>query len=261
MDIQERLTAFAMLGAGWVMYLLVGLSILGLTIILDRVYYFVVTRDDIAALKQKLLASLRVGDVEGARAAMRASRSPEAAIVLAGLDAAGDGAHSAEERMSGEATLKKLEMERNLAFLGTVGNNAPFVGLAGTVIGIVRSFHELESSGGQVSAGLMAQIGEALVATLIGLLVALPAVAFFNLFQRLIKGRVVRGEAMGKDVLAFLKSTRSPAERAEAEKPSEKRDDKKSEKKAEAPKAKADAKASSKPADDEDDGEEEASAS
>jgi len=261
MDIQERLTAFAMLGAGWVMYLLVGLSILGLTIILDRVYYFVVTRDDIAALKQKLLASLRVGDVEGARAAMRASRSPEAAIVLAGLDAAGDGAYSAEERMAGEATLKKLEMERNLAFLGTVGNNAPFVGLAGTVIGIVRSFHELESSGGQVSAGLMAQIGEALVATLIGLLVALPAVAFFNLFQRLIKGRVVRGEAMGKDVLAFLKSTRSPAERAEAEKPSEKRDDKKSEKKAEAPKAKADAKASSKPADDEDDGEEEASAS
>ena len=214
MDIQERLTAFAMLGAGWVMYLLVGLSILGLTIILDRTYYFIVTREDIAALKEKLLASLRVGDVDGARSAMRASRSVEAAIVLAGLDAAGDGAASAEERMTGEATLKKLEMERNLVFLGTVGNNAPFVGLAGTVIGIVRSFHELESSGGQVSAGLMAQIGEALVATLIGLLVALPAVAFFNTFQRLIKARVVRGEAMGKDVLAFLKSTRSPEARA-----------------------------------------------
>jgi biopolymer transport protein ExbB len=214
MDIQERLTAFAMLGAGWVMYLLVGLSILGLTIILDRTYYFIITREDVVALKAKLLASLRVGDVDGARSSMRASRSAEAAIVLAGLDAVSDGAASAEERMAGEATLRKLDMERNLAFLGTVGNNAPFVGLAGTVIGIVRSFHELESSGGQVSAGLMAQIGEALVATLIGLLVALPAVAFFNLFQRLIKGRVVRGEAMGKDVLAYLKSTRTPADRA-----------------------------------------------
>jgi biopolymer transport protein ExbB/TolQ len=160
--------------------------------------------------------------------------------------------------MGGEATLRKLDMERNLAFLGTVGNNAPFVGLAGTVIGIVRSFHELESSGGQVSAGLMAQIGEALVATLIGLLVALPAVAFFNLFQRLIKGRVVRGEAMGKDVLAFLKSTRPLSERAEAAadaKPAEK-------KKADAPKAKAAAKASpAKPADEDEDDEEEASAS
>jgi biopolymer transport protein ExbB len=226
------------------MYLLVGLSILGLTIILDRTYYFIITREDIGALKGKLLASLRVGDVEGARAAMRASRSAEAAIVLAGLDAVADGAASAEERMGGEATLRKLDMERNLAFLGTVGNNAPFVGLAGTVIGIVRSFHELESSGGQVSAGLMAQIGEALVATLIGLLVALPAVAFFNLFQRLIKGRVVRGEAMGKDVLAFLKSTRSPADRAlEATAPA-------ASKKSESSKAKA---ASKVPTSDDDD--------
>ncbi len=257
MDIQERLTAFAMLGAGWVMYLLVALSILGLTIILDRTYYFIVTREDIAALKQKLLASLRVGDVEGARSAMRASRSAEAAIVLAGLDAVSDGAASAEERMSGEATLKKLDMERNLAFLGTVGNNAPFVGLAGTVIGIVRSFHELESSGGQVSAGLMAQIGEALVATLIGLLVALPAVAFFNLFQRLIKGRVVRGEAMGKDVLAYLKSTRSPADRAADAAAAAPRAEKRAEKKPEGSKAKAASKASS--SDDEDDGESEAS--
>lgn len=256
MDIQERLTAFAMLGAGWVMYLLVGLSILGLTIILDRTYYFIVTREDVDALKQKLLASLRVGDVDGARASMRASRSAEAAIVLAGLDAVDDGAASAEERMSGEATLRKLDMERNLAFLGTVGNNAPFVGLAGTVIGIVRSFHELESSGGQVSAGLMAQIGEALVATLIGLLVALPAVAFFNTFQRLIKGRVVRGEAMGKDVLAYLKSTRSPSERAAAaaESAPAKSEPKADKKSASGAKAKAGSKASS--SDDDEDGDE-----
>ncbi len=257
MDIQERLTAFAMLGAGWVMYLLVALSVLCLTIILDRVYYFIVTRDDVTALKQRLLTALKNDDVEGARNAMRASRSAEAAIVLAGLDAVVDGAASAEERMSGEATLRKLDMERNLAFLGTVGNNAPFVGLAGTVIGIVRSFHELETSGGQVSAGLMAQIGEALVATLIGLLVALPAVAFFNLFQRLIKGRVVRGEAMGKDVLAFLKSERPASERGipmsapREEKPAKSK---------EAPKAKAGGKASSsKPSSDEDDEDDETS--
>lgn len=254
MDIQERLTAFAMLGAGWVMYLLVALSVLCLTIILDRVYYFIVTRDDVAALKQRLLGALKNDDVEGARNAMRASRSAEAAIVLAGLDAVVDGAASAEERMAGEATLRKLDMERNLAFLGTVGNNAPFIGLAGTVIGIVRSFHELESSGGQVSAGLMAQIGEALVATLIGLLVALPAVAFFNLFQRLIKGRVVRGEAMGKDVLAFLKSERPASERGIAASPASAPREEKSAKAKDAPKAKAGGKATpGKPSDDDDD--------
>jgi biopolymer transport protein ExbB len=208
MDIQERLTAFAMLGATWVMWLLVGLSILGLAIILDRAYFFVATRDDIARLKAALLAKLRTGDVEGVRTAMTASKSVEAQIVLATLGNIDDGPDSAEQRMEAETTLRKLDMERNLAFLGTVGNNAPFVGLAGTVIGIVRAFAELEQTQGQVSAGLMAQIGEALVATLIGLLVALPAVAFFNFFQRLIKARMVRGEAMGREVLAYLRSNR-----------------------------------------------------
>jgi biopolymer transport protein ExbB len=246
MDIQERLTAFAMLGATWVMYLLVVLSILGLAIILERTYYFIATRDDVNALKQALLAKLKGDDVEGARAAMRASRSTEAQIVLAGLDAIDDGPASAEERMAGEATIRKLDLEKNLAFLGTVGNNAPFVGLAGTVIGIVRSFHELNESQGQVSAGLMAEIGEALVATLIGLLVALPAVAFFNTFQRLIKGRVVRGEAMGKEVLAYMKSHRfvpgGVAARAE-EAPAAKKSDKGAKGKA-APKAEPDEDAS-----------------
>jgi biopolymer transport protein ExbB len=96
-------------------------------------------------------------------------------------------------------------MERNLAFLGTVGNNAPFVGLLGTVIGVMRAFAALDQSGGQVSEGLMREIGEALVATAIGLLVAIPAVAFFNFFQRTIRLRIGRAEALGRDLLAYLK--------------------------------------------------------
>ncbi|AKF05661.1 MotA/TolQ/ExbB proton channel family protein [Sandaracinus amylolyticus] len=216
MDIQERLTAFAMLGATWVMWLLVLLSIVGLAIILERAYYLFVSRDDIAKLKSDLLAKLRSNDVDAARTRMRQSRSVEAQVALAGLDAAEDGAETAEERMDGQTSISRLNMERNLAFLGTVGNNAPFVGLAGTVIGIIRAFHELNESQGQVSAGLMAEVGEALVATLIGLLVALPAVAFFNLFQRIIKARLTRADAMGREVLAFLKSERRKNGVAEA---------------------------------------------
>ena len=212
MDIQERLTAFAMLGATWVMWLLVVLSILGLAIVLERAYFFITTNDDIERLRQSLRGKLRSRDIKGAATAMRQSRSVEARVALAGLDAAGDGAASAEERMNGESQLAKLGMERNLVFLGTVGNNAPFVGLAGTVIGIIRSFQELNESQGQVSAGLMAEIGEALVATLIGLLVALPAVAFFNFYQRVIKTRITRAEGLGKEVLAHLKSTREASD-------------------------------------------------
>lgn len=208
MDIQERLTAFAMLGAEWVMWLLVLLSVVVLAIVLERAYYLIASRDDVDGIKADLLKKLRGGDVDGARKRLKASRSFEARIALAGLEAANDGSASAEECMAGESGLAKLAMERNLAFIGTVGNNAPFVGLLGTVIGVIGAFHELDQSGGQVSSGLMSDIGEALVATAIGLLVAIPAVAFFNLFVRIIKARLGRGDALGHDVLAHLKSTR-----------------------------------------------------
>jgi biopolymer transport protein ExbB/TolQ len=100
----------------------------------------------------------------------------------------------------------RLAMERNLAFLGTLGNNAPFLGLLGTVIGIVRAFRELAHSKGQVSAALMAEIGEALVATAVGLLVALPAIVLFNVFQRLIRARLGRADALSGEVMAHLKA-------------------------------------------------------
>ncbi len=198
MDIQERLTAFAMLGAEWVMWLLVLLSIVVLAIVLERAYYLLTTRDDLASLKASLLKLLRADDIEGAKKRLKASKSFEARIALAGLDAAEEGSASAEERMQGESALAKLAMERNLAFVGTV-------------IGIIWAFHELDASQGQVSAGLMSEIGEALVATAIGLLVAIPAVAFFNLFLRMIKARLARGNALGNDVLAHLKAERVPA--------------------------------------------------
>ncbi len=206
MDIQERLTAFAMLGAGWVMWLLVILSVVGLAIILERIYYLVSSRDDFPALKTDVLKLLGKGDFGAAKKRLGSSRSFEAKIVAAGLEAAEDGAAAAEDRMAGEASLARLAMEKNLAFLGTVGNNAPFVGLLGTVIGVIRAFAALDESGGQASSGVMREVGEALVATAIGLLVAIPAVAFFNLFTRVIKARLGRADAMGKDLLAHLKS-------------------------------------------------------
>lgn len=215
MDIQERLTAFAMLGAGWVMWLLVALSVVSLAIMLERAYYLLASRDDIERLRNELQERLRGGDVKAARETLRTSKCMEARVAAVALDAADEGAESARERISGEARIARLMMERNLAFLGTVGNNAPFVGLLGTVIGIIRAFHTLDQSQGQVTAGLMSEVGEALVATAIGILVALPAVAAFNFFQRVIKARLGRAEALGSDVLAFLESPVGNRERVQ----------------------------------------------
>lgn len=77
----------------------------------------------------------------------------------------------------------KRDLERGLSFLGTVGANAPFVGLTGTVLGILAAFHGMAAAGSAGSAAVMSSIAGALVATAAGLLVAIPAVVFHNLLQ------------------------------------------------------------------------------
>jgi biopolymer transport protein ExbB len=205
MDIIERLLAISQYGSRWVLWLLIVLSIAALAVVVERAVLFLSSRDDTNRLRAELRRLLQDNDLELARRRLEESPSFEARVAAAGLDA--EGVASAEERMQGETELCKLSMEKNLALLGTLGNNAPFIGLLGTVIGIVRSFHQLQSSSGQVSAGLMSEIGEALVSTAIGLLVALPAVAAFNLFQRLIRTRMGRANVLAHEILAFMKAS------------------------------------------------------
>ena len=206
MQLVERLNSLASFGATWVLWLLVALSCAGVAIAIDRAVYLMATKDDPRRLRSELSKALQGGDTVTALKRLQESPSAEARIAAAGLDA--DGVDGARERMAGMSELERLEMERRLAFLGTVGNNAPFVGLLGTVIGIIRAFRELDASAGQISSGLMTEVGEALVATAVGLLVALPAVACFNLFQRVIQQRLAQGDALGHEVLAYLSEAR-----------------------------------------------------
>lgn len=208
MAIENKLRALAGAGAGWVMWLLVLLSVIVVAIAIERAIVLFLANDDVVALRRNLASALGRGDLVAARGLVVASRSVEAQVLAAGLGALPRGPAAVEERLAAEAQLAKLGMERRLALLGTIGSNAPFIGLLGTVIGIIRAFHALDASGGQVSTALMAEIGEALTATAVGLFVALPAVALFNFFQRQIAGRVSRAEALGREMLSFVKDQR-----------------------------------------------------
>jgi biopolymer transport protein ExbB len=211
-------SALVGLGAGWVLLLMFALSVISVAVMLERAWLFVSLRDDIPKLMRDLASLLRAGDWEGARRRLEASPSAEAAVVVAGLIEAPKGAQAAEEAMAGASALQRTRLERRLAFLGTVGNNAPFIGLLGTVIGIVGAFDELAreasaastqgaaANAASVSATLQAHISEALVATAVGLFVAIPAVAAYNYFQRVVKGTLANTEAVGHLLLAHLKS-------------------------------------------------------
>jgi biopolymer transport protein ExbB len=137
----------------------------------------------------------------------------EGCIVAAGLGKSCP--REAEESMAAEMQLQRLRFEQHLAFLGTLGNNAPFVGLLGTVLGIIGAFHQLDAARGKLTTGLMAEIGEALVATAVGLLVALPAVAAYNAFQRTIQVRINRGDALGRELVARMHAAEHAASERE----------------------------------------------
>jgi biopolymer transport protein ExbB len=192
--------------ASWIMWLLIGLSVVSLAIVVERTLFFLSLRGDIRKLSAQLDALLRAGQYREALDLMTASKCPEAAAVVAGLLHADMGPVSAEKAMSGALALERMRLERGLAFLGTLGNNAPFVGLLGTVIGVIEAFEVLgtTTAGNAAQQSVMAGIAEALVATAVGLFVAIPAVAAFNYFQRRIQQIMTNAEALTDVLLAHL---------------------------------------------------------
>jgi biopolymer transport protein ExbB len=202
------------LGAAPIMYLMIALSVISVAIIIERVWFFAAHSEKLEPFAKALSALLGRGDLGGARRLVNESRSVEAAIVAAGLQQFDRGPEAASEAMAGATAVQRMRLERRLSFLGTLGNNAPFVGLLGTVIGIVQAFDKLQLAGASNGAGgeVMGAIAEALVATAIGLAVAIPAVAAFNAFQRQIKSTLSNSEALTHILLAHLKGGRGADE-------------------------------------------------
>jgi biopolymer transport protein ExbB len=198
------------LGATPIMYLMIALSVVSLAIMIERSWFFATISENIEKLAEALAKRLNEHDLRGASSLVGSSKSAEAAIVAAGLGQLGRGAEAAQEAMASATALQRMRLERRLAFLGTLGNNAPFIGLLGTVIGIVQAFDKLQSAGAGGGASgpatdVMGSIAEALVATAIGLVVAIPAVAAFNYFQRKIRATLANSDALTHILLAYAK--------------------------------------------------------
>jgi biopolymer transport protein ExbB len=207
--LQRLMTNF---GASWVLWLLLALSVLSVAIMLERAWFYWTLRDDIGRLAGDLRERLRTGDMDAARKRLETSPSAEAAVVVAGVLEADRGARAAEEAMQGATALQRMKLERRLAYLGTLGNNAPFIGLFGTVIGVVQAFEKLgrqEVAAAMTSSAMapqevMAAIAEALVATAVGLAVAIPAVVMYNVFQRHARAVLANTEALSRVLIAHL---------------------------------------------------------
>lgn len=205
----QKLLTFTLLGADWVLWLLLALSVLSIAIMIERAMFFAGHRIKNPANVLQVVAK---GDIDAAKKAVDGQTGLEAAVLREGLKAMSNGPDAAEEAMAATATSERLAYERNLAFLGTLGNNAPFIGLFGTVLGIIRAFHDLAQTSLAKAAGaqtVMAGISEALVATAVGLFVALPAVVAFNAFQRWLKSIASNATAISHALVGYLRAQKA----------------------------------------------------
>jgi biopolymer transport protein ExbB len=206
--LERAMVAFSLLGATWVLWLLVLLSIFSVAVMIERAVFYVRRRVDVGAVSEKLSALLDKNDIAGARALFERDDTMEAHVLGVGLRLFERGAHVVSETMEAELVRQKTRFESYLIFLGTLGNNAPFIGLFGTVLGIIKAFKDLSigdpTKGGAGAQAVMAGISEALVATAVGLAVALPAVVAFNYFKTVVKRSVANTETLTRLLSARL---------------------------------------------------------
>jgi biopolymer transport protein ExbB len=204
--LEQQMTNFALLGAEWVLWVLVALSVLCVAVAIERLIYSSMNATPAGPFQAALQAFVSGGSPEDLEQTLDGLDGIEARVLKSGVQAGRrGGAASAEEAITGTLTIEKVKLDRRLMVLGTVGSNAPFIGLFGTVLGIIQAFHNLSIDSDEGANAVMAGISEALVATAVGLIVAIPAVVLYNYFQRRNKELLARVTSLSHMVLSRFK--------------------------------------------------------
>ncbi|MGC4121599.1 MAG: MotA/TolQ/ExbB proton channel family protein [Myxococcales bacterium] len=209
------LQGFTLLGEEWVLWILIALSVASVAVMIERTIFF--TSNSLKGVDQ-LTKKLAAGDVDFARKAVEGKKGIEAAVVREAINATDKGPESVDEVIAATMATEKLRYDAWLSILGTLGNNAPFIGLFGTVLGIIRAFHDLANAPPSAKAGgasaVMSGISGALVATAVGLAVAIPAVVAYNFFQRWLKKLNGSATALSHAWQSHLKAVRDDSKKA-----------------------------------------------
>ncbi|MHB8172988.1 MAG: MotA/TolQ/ExbB proton channel family protein [Nitrospirota bacterium] len=201
----QELSFFQLLSkGGWTMIVLAGFSILSVAVMLERGWVFHKAEKGKSEFLSRLKKVLRSGNISEAVELCESSTTSIASIVRAGLVSFHHGEEAMGESMEKAAMKETLHLEKNLGIIGTTGSVTPFVGLFGTVIGIIRAFHDLSLSSGGGPMVVANGIAEALVATASGLFVAVPAVIMFNYYTHRVNRMVSEMETTASEAMDTL---------------------------------------------------------
>jgi biopolymer transport protein ExbB len=214
MDLMEMWTHM-----GWparsVAIVLLGMSAWSIGVMMDRWLAFQAARKQSRQFAPIVASALREGKLDEAiRVAERNKKSHLAKVVNAGLlefraheqstEIPGDKIEASRRALDRASAIVHAELERGLSGLATIGSTAPFVGLLGTVIGIIDAFREIQGQNGTGISAVAGGISEALVTTALGLTVAIPAVMMFNYFTSKIKAFDVEMDNSSSELVDYF---------------------------------------------------------
>jgi biopolymer transport protein ExbB len=170
------------------MIILILLSVIAVAIVIERLVFFSKQHGDSKGLLRALGQKIAADDIPGAIKVCGTNKGMLPRILAFGLQRGTKNRADITDALS-IALMENLNtLEKNLGIIGTIAVIAPFVGLFGTVLGIIHAFQEIALKGNSSPAVVAAGVGEALVTTAGGLLVAVISVVFFNYFKTRIKG-------------------------------------------------------------------------
>jgi biopolymer transport protein ExbB len=191
---------------GFTIWVLLFCSILSIAVIFERIRYFRTQTEEnresfIARIKNDLINL----NIKGVLEMCSGAKSPFERIISSGLSMYGSSMEKIQNAMDRQITTEIKAMEKYTAIIGTIGSTAVYIGLFGTVIGIIQAFHDISAIGGGGVNIVIGGIAEALICTATGISVAVPAVMVYNYFMKRIDNLTSDMDLCVSEVMDILK--------------------------------------------------------
>jgi biopolymer transport protein ExbB len=212
MNLNEGWLTLAQFGTEWVLWLLIGMSVVSMAVIAERAWFFARRRLDVDELARQLVAIVRAADPAKARAALARFPAGECQVLSAGLMKFGEGYQAAAAAIASARERERIRLECNLGLLSAVAASAPLTGVMGTLLGIIGLLDGLAQAPPEsgLATPLLAGISVSLVTTAVGLVVAVPAVAAAHLFARRVRAALAQIDSLSQLALSHLPTAPSP---------------------------------------------------
>ena len=190
---------------GVILWIIMGLSVVAALIIIERLIYFRKIRGDEEKMIGRIKSVLAKGHFDEALSILEMNPSPIANLMKVGLEYRNFPPETIKDMILDAANLEVPKIERNIPLLGTITYIAPLLGLLGTVTGNIKAFGVISRLGAVGDPGLLARgIAEALLTTVGGLVVAIPAIVFYNYLVNRVNHGILRMETRVNELVILL---------------------------------------------------------